>query len=384
LLGGDFLTDPTHPKFLEEYLLVGVTKLPLLDQMSDSKAERMIFVMKKQTLLSISMLALLVSAAASPFPGISSTVHAANNAPVPAAAPKMITIAELDKKVVDAATQAMQQLAEGKPIVLERVSGQNKDCWVLSAKDGRGEVLIAKNNGEIVSMRVRFQFGEVNAALKATVTSTLKEIDAKRSFNIREVERIKWEKQNIWSFNGEGVNIALEPGTGKLLSANAEYETAQVPASTVQAAQKTLNGLSGGKQVPLAPSATLYKNPQEHIDKLWGLSDKDGKYVVGIGAKTGKPVSIKMLEQISGDNFVFESDIPKVFAKPFYTKEKAIGAAGPAVKKHLQIDLTGYNMAVQHDTYTFTKKGKPTVIAQINKKGTFWSFLVTPENGLAN
>lgn len=365
-------------------MLMGVTKSALPDQMSDSKAERMIFVMKKQTLLSISMLAVLVSAAASPLPGISSTVHAANNAPVPAAAPKMITIAELDKKVVDAAAQAMQQLAEGKPIVLERVSGQNKDCWVLSAKDGRGEVLIAKNNGEIVSMRVRFQFGEVNAALKATVTSTLKEIDAKRSFNIREVERIKWEKQNIWSFNGEGVNIALEPGTGKLLSANAEYETAQVPASTVQAAQKTLNGLSGGKQVPLAPSATLYKNPQEHIDNLWGLSDKDGKYVVGIGAKTGKPVSIKMLEQISGDNFVFESDIPKVFAKPFYTKEKAIGAAGPAVKKHLQIDLTGYNMAVQHDTYTFTKKGKPTVIAQINKKGTFWSFLVTPENGLAN
>jgi hypothetical protein len=70
LLGGDFLTDPTHPKFLEEYLLVGVTKLPLPDQMSNSKAERMIFVMKKQTLLSISMLAVLVSAAASPLPGL--------------------------------------------------------------------------------------------------------------------------------------------------------------------------------------------------------------------------------------------------------------------------------------------------------------------------
>ncbi|MEJ8547425.1 hypothetical protein [Brevibacillus borstelensis] len=340
--------------------------------------------MKKQTLLSISMLALLVSAAASPLPGIYSIVHAANNAPVPAEAPKMITIEELDKKVVDAAAQAMQQLAEGKPIVLEEVSGQNKDCWVLSAKDGRGEVLIAKNNGEIVSMRVHFKFDEVNAALKATVMSTLKEMDAKRSFNIRQVERIKWEKENIWSFNGEGVNVALEPGTGKLLYANAEYETAQVPASVVQAAQKTLKGLSGGQAVPLAPSATLYKNPQEHIDKLWGLSDKNGKYVVGIGAKTGKPVSIKMLEQISGDNFVFESDIPKVFAKPFYTKEKAIAAASSAVKKHFEIDLTGYNMAVQHDTYTFTKQGKPTVVAQINKKGTFWSFLVTPENGLAN
>lgn len=365
-------------------MLVGVTKLPLLDQMSDSKAERMIFVMKKQTLLSISMLAVLVSAAASPLPGISSTVHAANNAPVPAAAPKMITIAELDKKVVDAAAQAMQQLAEGKPIVLERVSGQNKDCWVLSAKDDRGEVLIAKSNGDIVSMRIRFKLDEVNAALKATVMNTLKEMDAKRSFNIREVERIKWEKQNIWSFNGEGVNVALEPGTGKVLHANAEYEAAQVPAAVVQAAQQTLKGLSGGKQVPLAPSATLYKNPQEHIDNLWGLSDKDGKYVVGIGAKTGKPLSVKMLEQISGDNFVFERDIPKVFAKPFYTIEKAIDAASPAVKKHFQIDLAGYDMAVQHDTYTFTKKGKPTVIAQINKKGTFWSFLVTPENGLAN
>ncbi len=365
-------------------MLVGVTKLPLLDQMSDSKAERMIFVMKKQTLLSISMLALLVSAAASPFPGISSAAHAASNPQVPAESPKMITIAELDKKVVDAAAQAMQQLAEGKPIVLERVSGQNKDCWVLSAKDDRGEVLIAKSNGDIVSMRIRFKLDEVNAALKATVMNTLKEMDAKRSFNIREVERIKWEKQNIWSFNGEGVNVALEPGTGKVLHANAEYEAAQVPAAVVQAAQQTLKGLSGGKQVPLAPSATLYKNPQEHIDNLWGLSDKDGKYVVGIGAKTGKPLSVKMLEQISGDNFVFERDIPKVFAKPFYTIEKAIDAASPAVKKHFQIDLAGYDMAVQHDTYTFTKKGKPTVIAQINKKGTFWSFLVTPENGLAN
>ena len=332
--------------------------------------------MKKQTLLSISMLALLVSAAGSPLPGIT--------VPAYAAADELPTLADLDKTVVAAATRALQELAEGKAIVLDDIKGQNKEHWVLAAKDDRGEVLVNKTSGEIVSVRVRFKLDEVNESLQAAVESTLKDLDAKGALRIDQVERVKWQKESAWKFTGDNVQVAIDPETGKLLHASAEYELGQVDPEIVQAAQEKINQLSGGQSLVLSPSVTLYQNPQKHIDTLWAFGDKDGNYAVGIGANTGKVVSVKMASQVAGENFVWENDIPQVFAQPFYTKEKAVAAAGPAVKQHFQIDLTGYDASVQFDTYTFTKPGMPTVIAKINKQGTFWDFLVTPENRLAN
>ncbi|USG65021.1 hypothetical protein NDK47_23325 [Brevibacillus ruminantium] len=334
----------------------------------------------KKSLVSISLLALFATAAPT-LSGMPFTAQAAN--PTPAPAEQWKTIAELDPKVVEAARQAMQALAEGKVIEMDEVRGANQDCWVLAAKNNRGTVLVTKDKGEIVSVRVKFTLDEINSELRKTFQNTLKELDPKKEFSVSEVERIKWEKENIWSFLGEKGYVSIDPQTGKVISANMSYSLQEVPPQVVQTAQQTLKALSGNQGSSLYPAVTLYHHPQEFISKVWAFRDAGGNYGVEIGADTGKAVSLDKLAEISGDKFVNQQDIPKVFAKPFYTTEKAIVAANPLVKKHFQLDLTGYSVAVQYDTYTFTKPGKPTVIGKINKNGIFWNFLATPENGLA-
>ncbi|HZG82700.1 MAG TPA: hypothetical protein VEZ13_18240 [Brevibacillus sp.] len=335
----------------------------------------------KKSLVSISLLALLAVGAPT-LCGTPLTAQAAA-APMTVAPEKWKTIAELDPKVVEAARLAMQALAEGKVIELDEIRGANQDCWVIAAKNNRGTVLVTKDTGEVVSVRVHFSLDEVNPQLRQTFENTLKEMDPKKEFSIDQVERVKWEKENIWSFSGMYANVSIDPQTGKVISASATYSLQEVPAQVAQTAQQTLRALSGNQAITLTPSVTLYKHPEQFIDKVWSFMDTGGNYGVGIGGATGKVVSLNKYAEIEGDKFVFAQDIPKVFAKPFYTKEEAVAAANPLVKKHFQLDLNGYNTAVQYDTYTFTKPGKPTVIGKINKNGVFWDILVTPENGLA-
>ncbi|WP_019423440.1 hypothetical protein [Paenibacillus sp. OSY-SE] len=46
------------------------------------------------------------------------------------------------------------------------------------------------------------------------------------------------------------------------------------------------------------------------------------------------------------------------------------------VKKLFDIDLAGYDVAIKKDNYTFMKKGQPTLSANIDAKGGFWSYTV--------
>lgn len=337
--------------------------------------------MKKQTIVSVSMVALLL-AAASPFINMETPVYAAVQGEAVKA--EMKTLAQLDKNVVEAATQAMQKQAGGVPIELDRISGENADCWVISAKNNRGEVLVTKKEGKVVFVKVTLKFNEVAANLQNTVTSTLKGMDAKRAYVIDSVERVNWEKENVWQFNGKNVSVSIDAETGKVNTASLRYTTQQMNAKVVDTAQKTLKSLSNGNTPGLLPDVTLVKDTQRHWDQVWSFMDSSRTYSIIIGAKTGKVVSATIFNEFRNDNYVSDEDIPKVFAKPFYTKEKAIVAVNPMMKKVFNIDLSGYNVSSKYNEYTFTKKGKPTVIASINKKGVFYDFTVTPENGLIN
>ena len=337
--------------------------------------------MKKQTIVAVSMVALLL-AAASPFTNMETPVYAAVQGEAVKA--EMKTLAQLDKNVVEAARQAMQKQAGGVPIELDRISGENADCWVISAKNNRGEVLVTKKEGKVVFVKVTLKFNEVAANLQNTVTSTLKGMDAKRAYVIDSVERVNWEKENVWQFNGENVSVSIDAETGKVNTASLRYTTQQMNAKVVDTAQKTLKSLSNGNTPVLLPDVTLVKDTQRHWDQVWSFMDSSRTYSIIIGAKTGKVVSATIFNEFRSDNYVSDEDIPKVFAKPFYTKEKAIVAVNPMMKKVFNLDLSGYNVSSKYNAYTFTKKGKPTVTASINKKGVFYDFTVTPENGLIN
>ncbi|MGG4496575.1 hypothetical protein [Brevibacillus reuszeri] len=337
--------------------------------------------MKKQTIVAVSMVALLLSAA-SPFTNMETPVYAAVQGEAVKA--EMKTLAQLDKNVVEAAKHAMQKHAGSVPIELDKISGENADCWVISAKDNRGEVLVTKKEGKVVFVKVTLKFNEVEANLQNTVTSTLKGMDAKRTYVIDSVERISWEKGNVWQFNGENISVSIDVETGKVNTASLGYTNQQMNAKVVETAQKTLKSLSNGNTSGLLPDVTLVKDTQRHWDQVWSFMDSSRTYSIIIGAKTGKVVSATIFNEFRNDNYVSDEDIPKVFAKPFYTKEKAIVALNPMMKKVFNLDLSGYNVSSKYNEYTFTKKGKPTVTASINKKGVFYDFTVTPENGLVN
>ncbi|WNC15264.1 hypothetical protein [Brevibacillus brevis] len=345
--------------------------------------------MKKQTLLAVSMMALLLSAA-SPFTSMPAPAYAAQQASP--AEEQMKTLAQLDQKVVEEARQAMQKLAGNVKIELQEITGANNECWVISAKDHRGEVLVTKKEGKVVSANVTFQPGEVPAQLMQTATSTLQSMDSKRAVAFDIVQRNSWEKENSWIFVGrDGKSVTIDAATEKVKHAKLEYETInvdpnvpEVDSKIADAAKKALKTLSNGSASELSPRATLYKSPEMHRDQVWGFMDKEANYRIEIGAKTGKVVAVSNTKEIGGGNFVLPEDVPTVFAKPFYTKEKAIAAANPMLKKMFHLDLTGYTVTTKYNEYTFAKKGKPTVTALINKKGVFYDYTVAPENGLIN
>ncbi|MFF2533015.1 hypothetical protein ACFVS2_29630 [Brevibacillus sp. NPDC058079] len=337
--------------------------------------------MKKQTLAVTSMIALLLSVA-SPFTNTQAPAYAAGQ--TPAVEPEMKTLAQLNKNVVEAAKQAMQKQAGGVPIELDEIMGETADCWVIAAKNNRGEVLVTKQEGKVVSVSVKLKWSEVAADLQNTATSTLKGMDNQHTFTIDWVERINLEKENIWLFKGQNASVSIDAATGKVNAATLNYTNEQMNPNVVDTAQKTLKSLSSGKTSALLPDVTLVKESQERLDQVWIFMDTERKYRIVIGAKTGKVVAATMISEFRDGNYTADEDIPKVFAKPFFTKERAIAAANPLMKKVFNLDLTGYNVSSKYNVYTFTKKGNPTVTASINHKGVFYDFAVTPENSLIN
>ncbi|MDN9011686.1 hypothetical protein [Brevibacillus laterosporus] len=337
--------------------------------------------MKKQALLAVCTLTLLVQTVPS-FPGMISSVYAAENA-LPATQMKLPSLTELDKNVIETMKKAMQSLAEGVEIELDEIVGQNPSSWVVKAKNNRGNILVDKKTGEVKHVNVRFSFEEVKPSLQESVMRTLKGLDGKQTFKITSVERTRWEKENVWLFRSDNLSasVLLDALTEQVISAGASYKTEQIDPSKVKTAEKAIKVLSNNQSVQLLPTATIYTSPKESIDKVWSFGDKQHGYSVYVGAKTGKLVSVSSSKEV---DYVSEEERQKVFAKPFYTKEKAILAASPIVKKWFQLDLKGYDVSVHYNEYTFTKKGMPTIKASINKKGAFWNFSIKPEQGLMN
>ncbi|MGK5510011.1 hypothetical protein [Brevibacillus formosus] len=344
--------------------------------------------MKKQMVVAASMVALLLSAA-SPFTSMSTPVYAAEQAN-PVAEP-MKKLAELDKKVVEAAQQALQKLAGNMKIELEEVTGRSTEGWVISAKDHKGRVEVSESDGKVVSVTAMFKPNEVPANLLQTATSTLQSMDSKHSVAVVFVQRHSWKNTDNWQFQGPGGAVTIDAGTEKVTHAQLQYVTKKddsgqpvVEPKVVEAAKQALKTLSNGSASELAPGVMLYKSPDMDRELVWGFADKETNYRFEIGAKTGKVVSVTNFKETFGDKFVLPDQIPTVFAKSFYTPEKAIEAANPMAKKMFNLDLTGYTVTSKYNEYTFTKKGKPSVIASINKKGTFFEYTVKPENGMIN
>ncbi|CAI9002866.1 hypothetical protein EMIT07CA2_80228 [Brevibacillus sp. IT-7CA2] len=144
---------------------------------------------------------------------------------------------------------------------------------MIAAKNNRGEVLVTKQEGKVVSVSVKLKWSEVAADLQNTATSTLKGIGNQHAFTINWVERINWEKENIWLFKGQHASVSIDAATGKVNATTLNYTNEQLNPKVVDTAQKALKSLSNGKASALYPDVTLVKKSQERLDQVWIFMD---------------------------------------------------------------------------------------------------------------
>lgn len=71
--------------------------------------------------------------------------------------------------------------------------------------------------------------------------------------------------------------------------------------------------------------------------------------------------------------FRSKEELKRRFAKRKYTAAQAIKTMNPMIKKIFSIDVTGYQVKIEDNNYTFLKEGSPSILAAINEKGKVYA-----------
>ncbi|MBN6192870.1 hypothetical protein JQN58_39005 [Aneurinibacillus sp. BA2021] len=265
--------------------------------------------------------------------------------------------------------------------------GTPSNEWLLPNKNGKGIVGINKLTGKIMWINAEFTWAEVAPAVKEAAQKAIHQLDATKTFAAKTVTK---EKQfsgerptNEWRLEGAGMRAVLDATTLDVIHASVVYPLVQADKKALAAGQNALQVLNGGKPVAF-DTATHYFD--KGISDIWRFSDNEGLYVAEVGAKTDKVFYTYMYGKRQSN----EAKLPPILdkdRKPFYTKEQALAAAKPMLKKVFGIDLTGYTVEFGPENpyfHTFTKNGQPTIQAHVDRTGMFWSYYVIPANGRRN
>lgn len=124
--------------------------------------------------------------------------------------------------------------------------------------------------------------------------------------------------------------------------------------------------------------ASRYKDEAKGLS-YWAFEDANEASEVKIGAVTGKVLTVSTF----GVDWNDDTDFKKSFASPKYTASEALKLARPKVQLLFNINLSDYNVEIQENAYTFSKKqkGTPSVVGKVNKKGAFYAFSLHSSDG---
>ncbi|WP_276918714.1 M56 family metallopeptidase [Aneurinibacillus aneurinilyticus] len=299
-----------------------------------------------------------------------------------------INDSKLDPKIIAAAQDELRRfLGDPKAELYEVIDTDVSKDWLLPNKNGKGIVGINKQTGQIMWINADYTWNEVAPAVKEAAQKAIHQLDAAKTFTAQTVTKEKKfsgeRPTNEWRLEGAGMRAGLDAATLDVIYASVVYPLAQADKKALAAGQNALQVLNGGKPVAFDTATHYY---DKGISDIWRFSDNGGLYVAEVGAKTDKVFYTYMY----GKRQANEAKLPPILdkdRKPIYTKEQAVAAAKPMLKKVFGIDLTGYTVEFGPENpyfHTFTKKGQPTIQAHVDRTGMFWSYYVIPSNGMRN
>ncbi|AET61615.1 hypothetical protein HPL003_24495 [Paenibacillus terrae HPL-003] len=318
----------------------------------------------------------------------------AQAATVPATAEKTTDkqVGSLTPTVVNRLEKAVQELIGTKTAFqFDDVTDMGK-TWIVEGEleDGTAtfQTEYNKEKNRVDSTTVRYKISSLakamDAPLKAKVLNSAKAFDSKRPLQFEAFWRVRSPYQsnkpsNYWVFWGAGEkasSLYVDVDRGNSITINADYPLKQVDPVLLNRAVNSFKRVSG--QRITVQHASRYKDEAKGLS-YWSFEDANEASEVKIGAVTGKVLAVSTF----GVDWNDDTDFKKSFTSPKYTASEALKLAKPKVQLLFNINLSDYNVEIQGNAYTFSKKqkGTPSIVGKVNKKGTFYAFSLHSADG---
>ncbi|KAF6568522.1 hypothetical protein G9G63_01485 [Paenibacillus sp. EKM202P] len=301
-------------------------------------------------------------------------------------------VGSLTPTVVSRLEKAVQELIGSKTsFQFDDVTDMGK-TWIVEGELEDGTATLQteynKEKNRVDSTTIRYKISSLgkamNAPLKAKVLNSAKAFDSKRPLQFEAFWRVKSPYQtnkpsNYWVFWGAGEkasSLYVDVDQGNAITVNADYALKQVDPVLLNRAMNTFKRVSG--QRITVQHVSRYKDEKKGLS-YWSFEDASEANEVKIGAVTGKVLTVST----PGMDWDDDADFKKSFASPKYTAAEALKLVKPKVQLLFNINVSGYKVKVQGNQYTFSKqqKGTDSIVAKVNKKGTFYEFSLHSSDG---
>ncbi|WCF09365.1 hypothetical protein NDS46_05560 [Paenibacillus thiaminolyticus] len=289
-------------------------------------------------------------------------------------------VKDVDKKLVNKAKEALKPYITGD-IEFETASYNTvvggKKAPTLRTKESRtatdpqkiwaAEVTIVEETGEIDMILLDAQFPSVNDSVRNKVKAAIKETGRNLDYKDIPIFRIDPSLGELYTFGGP-FSLEIDYESGKLLYAEYRLKLSEVDPKAVQAAQQAAIALTGEKKIKfdyIVRQESDYRN-------IYSFNTQNQSLDIWVGAETNE---VERAWWHGGSPKLRNAEEKEKLKKPMYTNEEAITAMNPLMKKLFGVDLTGYQVKVDEDWYTFSKKGSPNISAQINLEGKVYQVI---------
>ncbi|SDF82455.1 hypothetical protein SAMN04488689_107131 [Paenibacillus sp. cl6col] len=291
-------------------------------------------------------------------------------------------VMDLDKEMVEKAQEAL------KPFINEEIEFEGvqysheidgKKVPVLYSKAFRtvtnpvkgdkkiraAAVAIKEQTGEVYEITLDPQLLSLDEGIRTKLKSTIKETDQNLSYDDIDTLSISGTSGEITAIGS--YLLVFDSKSGKVRTAIYDVPMTQLNQETVQAVRQAVGALTSGKKLTFD---SIQRLVVEGTDS-YSFSEYEQSIIVWVDRATNKVEAIVWSKESPVSRS--KEELKKKFAKPKYTAAQAIKTMNPMIKKIFGIDVTGYQVKVEDNNYTFLKKGSPSISAAINEKGKVYA-----------